>query len=413
MVNESIAIENARIVSCVPPAGGGALRGGAMGALRVIERGHVIVENGHIAAVGAGPAVTRAVSARIDARGRVLMPAAVDCHTHACWAGERWGEWEQKRAGASYLEILKAGGGILSTVKAVRAAPQDALASQLAERLAEMRELGTGAVEVKTGYGLDTATELKMFEAIRQVAKVLPMMVVPTLLLGHAVDADNPRQLDDMCALLETLADRQHAGSVAVDAYCEEGAWSVEMCRTLLEKAKRLGFAVRIHADQFHALGGLEMALALGARSVDHLEASTPAGIAALAASRAIGVVLPACGFALDGRFANGRALIDQGGALAVASNWNPGSAPSPSVRFAAALASRHMRLTAHEAIAAVTWNAACVLGIEHQAGAIRPGMRALLQLLPHRDERAYVHEVAGAGPDVTIMGEDVSVRVA
>jgi imidazolonepropionase len=155
------------------------------------------------------------------------------------------------------------------------------------------------------------------------------------------------------------------------------------------------------------------MALALGARSVDHLEASTPAGIAALAASRAIGVALPACGFALDGRFADGRALIDQGGALAVASNWNPGSAPSPSVRFAAALASRHMRLTAQEAIAAVTWNAACVLGIEHQAGAIRPGMRALLQLLPHRDERAYVHEVAGAGPDVTIMGEDVSVRVA
>jgi imidazolonepropionase len=185
------------------------------------------------------------------------------------------------------------------------------------------------------------------------------------------------------------------------------------MCRELLEKARRLGFAVRIHADQFNPLGGLELAVELGARSVDHLEASTPAGIAALAASRAIGVALPVCGFALDGRFADGRTLIDRGGALAVASNWNPGSAPSPSAQFAAALAGRHMRLTAAEAICAVTWNAACVLGIEHETGAVLPGMSADLQLLAHRDERAFAHEVAGPGPDATILGEDVAVRVA
>jgi imidazolonepropionase len=371
----------------------------------------VIVEGGRIAAVGEGPAVSRAVAMRLDARGRVLMPAAVDCHTHACWAGERWGEWELKRAGASYLEILKAGGGILSTVAAVRAAPRDALASQLAERLAEMRATGTGAVEVKTGYGLDAATELKMLEAILAVRRVWPAPVVPTLLLGHALDKDNPAQLEDMCALLERIADR--VPGMAVDCYCEEGAWTVEMCRTLLAKGRRLGFDVRIHADQFNALGGLELALELGARSVDHLEASTPQGIAALAASRAIGVALPVCGFALDGRFADGRSLIDQGGALAVASNWNPGSAPSPSAQFAAALAGRHMRLTAAEAICAVTWNAACVLGLQHETGAILPGMRADLQLLPHRDERAYAHEVSGPGPDVTVLGGDVSVRVA
>lgn len=411
MAEGPIAIENARIVTCEPTADGGPRRGGAMRELRTVARGHVIVEGGRIAAVGEGPAVSRAVAMRLDARGRVLMPAAVDCHTHACWAGERWGEWEMKRAGASYLDILKAGGGILSTVSAVRAAPREALASQLAERLAEMRATGTGAAEVKTGYGLDAATELRMLDAILAVRRVWPAPVVPTLLLGHAIDKDNPSQLEDMCALLERVADR--VPGMAVDCYCEEGAWTVGMCRTLLSKARRLGFDVRIHADQFNALGGLELALELGARSVDHLEASTPQGIAALAASRTIGVALPVCGFALDGRFADGRSLIDQGGALAVASNWNPGSAPSPSAQFAAALAGRHMRLTAAEAICAVTWNAACVLGLQHEAGAIAPGMRADLQLLPHRDERAYAHEVSGPGPDVTVLGGDVSVRVA
>ena len=411
MVDGPIAIENARIVTCLPSPDGGARRGGAMGELHVIERGHVVAEAGRIASVGAGPAVSCAVAMRIDARGRVLMPAAVDCHTHACWAGERLGEWEMKRAGATYLEILTAGGGILSTVAAVRAAPREALASQLAERLAEMRATGTGAVEVKTGYGLDAATELKMLEAILAVRAVWPAPVVPTLLLGHALDKDNPAQLQDMCALLERVADR--VPGMAVDAYCEEGAWTVDMCRTLLLKAKRLGFDVRLHADQFNALGGLELAVELGARSVDHLEASTPRGLAALAASRTIGVALPVCGFALDGRFADGRSLIDQGGALAVASNWNPGSAPSPSAQFAAALAGRHMRLTAAEAICAVTWNAACVLGLQQETGAVAAGMRADLQLLAHRDERAFVHEVGGPGPDATLLGTDLSVRVA
>jgi imidazolonepropionase len=218
---------------------------------------------------------------RIDARGRVAMPALVDCHTHACWAGDRFGEWELKRAGASYLEVLKAGGGILSTVEAVRAAPAKALASRLAERLAEMRATGTGAVEVKTGYGLDAANELKMLEAILAVQAVWPAPVVPTLLLGHALDASNPRQVDDMCSVLERAADL--APGAAVDAYCEDGAWSVAMCRTLFGKARRLGVPVRLHADQFNALGGLELALEFGARSVDHLEASAPAGLAALA----------------------------------------------------------------------------------------------------------------------------------
>ena len=405
-----IAIENARIVTCAAPPGNGALRGGAMRALRTVARGHLVIEGGRIASVGEGPVASRATAMRIDARGRVVMPAAVDCHSHACWAGERWAEWDMKRAGAGYLDILQAGGGIMSTVRAVRQAPREALASLLAERLAEMRAVGTGAAEVKTGYGLDAETELKMLEAILAVRAAWPAPVVPTLLLGHAVDGDNPRQLADMCALLDRVAAR--VPGIAVDAYCETGAWDVGSCGTLLGHARDRGFAVRIHADQFNALGGLQLAVGLGARSVDHLEASTPEGLTALAASGSIGVALPACGFALDGRYADGRGLIDRGGAPAVASNWNPGSAPSPSVAFAAALAVRHMRLTAAEAICAVTHNAACVLGLQGQTGRIEPGLRADLQVLPHRDERAFVHEVAGPGPDISVLGGDLQVRV-
>jgi len=409
-----LAIENARIVTCLPTADGGPRRGAAMRELRTIARGHVLVERGRIAAVGEGPSIARAAAMRIDARGRVVMPAFIDCHTHACWAGERWDEWERRRAGAGYLEILQAGGGILSTVRAVRAAPREALASQLAERLAEMRATGTGAVEVKTGYGLDAANERKMLDAILAVRGVWPAPVVPTLLLGHAVDAENPRQVDDMCALLDAVAAGvPGGGELAVDAFCEEGAWDVAACRTLFEKARRLGMPVRVHADQFTARGGLELALAMGARSVDHLEASTPDGLRALAASRAVGVALPVCGFAMDGRYADGRGLIDAGGALAVATNWNPGSAPSPSVAFAAALACRHMRLAPAEAICAITWNAACVLGLQHETGAIAPGMRADLVMLPHRDERALVYEVAGPGVDASILGGHAELRVA
>lgn len=405
-----------------------------MRALRVIPRGHVVVQRGKIVAVGegaraasgaraagtsgvagtagtAGPAGTARPDAIIDGRGRVLLPALVDCHTHACWVGERWQEWELKRSGVPYLEILRQGGGIMSSVRAVRAASVDALAGALADHLDIMRACGTGAVEVKTGYGLTAEAELAMLDAILKVRAVWPAPVVPTLLAGHAIDADNPDQLQHMLDLLPIAAAR--APGIAVDAFCENGAWSVEQCRVLLTRARDLALPVRLHTDQFTALGGLDLALSLGARSVDHLEATTPAGMRALAASATIGVALPACAFALGEPYADARSLIDLGGAIALASNWNPGSAPSPSAAFAGALACRHMRMNPAEAITALTWNAACVLGLQRECGAIAPGYRGDLILLPERDERALVYSVADAGPDVSMLGTDLAVRRA
>jgi imidazolonepropionase len=381
----------------------------------VVERGHVVADGGRIVRVGtearAPAGAARPGATVVDGRGRALLPALVDCHTHACWAGERWTEWEDKRAGVPYLEVLRRGGGIMSTVRAVRAEAPDELARRLVGRLRRMRACGTGAAEVKTGYGLSAAAELAMLEAILGAARAWPAPVVPTLLAGHARDPDNPDQVRDMLALLPAAAAR--APGIAVDAFCEEGAWTLEECRVLLEAARGLGLPVRLHADQFHALGGLDLAVRLGARSVDHLEASTPEGLRALAASPTIGVALPACGFALDGRYADARALLDAGGALALASNWNPGSAPSPSASFAGALACRHMRLAPAEAINALTWNAACVLGLQRECGAVVPGLRSDLILLPDTDERALVYGVADAGPDISLLGTDLLVRAA
>ncbi|MBL9140432.1 MAG: amidohydrolase family protein [Phycisphaerae bacterium] len=299
----------------------------------------------------------------------------------------------------------------MSTVRSVRDASVQSLANALAGHLDRMRACGTGALEVKTGYGLSSAAELTMLDAILKVRAIWPAPVVPTLLAGHALDPDNPAQLDDMLALLPLAAAR--APGIAVDAFCEEGAWTLDMCRALLERAHALGLPVRLHCDQFNALGGLELALTLNARSVDHLEASTAHGLRALAASNTIGVALPACGFALDDRYADARALIDHGGALALASNWNPGSAPSPSAAFAGALACRHMRMTHAEAIVALTWNAACVLGLQRECGAIEVGYRSDLILLSERDERALVYSVADAGPDASMLGADLQVRCA
>nr|PZN18904.1 MAG: imidazolonepropionase [Pseudomonadota bacterium] len=340
---------------------------------------------------------------RIDARGRVLMPGFVDAHTHALWAGDRLDEFEQLQRGRSYVEILASGGGILSTVRAVRAASEQELADRLVARLNVMLREGTTTVEVKSGYGLDTATELKMLRAIRAAAARSDVAVVPTALLGHALDPDQPDLVNRV--LGETLpAVHAEFPTIAVDAYCERGAWSLTDCRALLERARALGHPLRLHADQFSALGGLDLAVELGAQSVDHLEATAPEGLARLARSRTVGVILPASGFHLDDRYANARALLDAGGRLVLASNCNPGSAPTSSMPFVIALAVRKLGLRVDEAIRAVTAEPAALLGFSDR-GRIAPGMRADLILLRHTDERALAYELGGNPVDLVIAG--------
>jgi len=387
-------IRNARLVTMSGPAG--VRRGAALASLGVLERGWVVLEHGRIHSLGEGepPAPMGEV---IDARERALLPALVDSHTHLLHAGSRDEEWAQKWAGTPYLEIVRRGGGILSTVRAVRETPDEMLDHLLERRLLRCTRLGTGAIEVKTGYGLDVPHEMRMLESILRVAASADRPVVPTFLGGHAIDPDQPNLTDEMIEDgLPRLATR--LPGAAVDAFCEEGAWSLEECRRYLEKAKSLGLALRLHADQFHVLGGVELAVELGALSVDHLEASGEAQLSTLASSQTVGVMLPCCGFALDGRYANARRFVDLGGALVLASNANPGSAPSLSLAFSIALAVRFMGLSVAEAIGASIWNSACLLGLSREVGSIEPGKRADLMLLDGT-ESSLAFDVAGPGP--------------
>jgi imidazolonepropionase len=400
-------IQNARVLSL--GEGGGVRRGDAMADLGVIERGDVVVEHGRVASVidrGAhGEAPTTPDDTVIDANGRVLMPAFVDAHTHACWAGDRLDEWERKQAGESYLDILKQGGGIMSTVRASREASEERLASLLVQRLGAMLDWGSTTIEVKTGYGLDTDAELKMLRAIDRAAAAFPGRIVPTALIAHAIDPEFSGGRDAFVDMIisETLpAVAEHTPGVTIDAYCEDGAWTFDEAVKLFETAMELGCAFRVHTDQFNELGMTRWAIEHGVRSVDHLEASSQRELTHVAQSGTPAVLLPCSGFHVDQRFADGRLLIDNDGAVVIASNYNPGSAPCASMAMTISLAVRHNGMTAAEAICASTRNAAALLGLD-DVGRIEPGVRADLVLLRHTDERALGYEFGGDPVEVVL----------
>lgn len=388
-------IRNARVVTL---AGDRPRRGGSLRELGIIDRGDVLIEDQRIAAVAPsspGIRTLREPETEIDAHGRVLMPALVDCHTHACWAGSRLDEWELSLAGATYLDILRAGGGIMSTVRACRAASETDLTSSLSARLARMLAFGTTTIEVKSGYGLSTDDELKMLRAARAAASSFPGTIIPTALIAHAIDADQPRFME--VTIHETL-DAVHAEfpGIAIDAYCEAGAWSLADCARLFDRARVLGHPIRVHTNQFNSLGMVEHATSIGAASCDHLEAITDDEVRAIAASSSISVVLPVSCMHLRSPYANARRLIDAGAAVALATNSNPGSSPTESMPLALAMAVRGCGMTPGEAIVAATLNAACVLGLADR-GQIVPSQRADLVLLSETDERSLAHQLGGS----------------
>ena len=398
-MGDTIHIRNARILTL---SGGGRLRKGIqMGDLGVIPHGEIVFAKGVIKAVGTKLEVAKNTET-IDAKGRVLMPGFVDCHTHACWAGNRLAEWELKLKGVPYLEILKNGGGIHATVCAVHEATQKQLTAYLLDRLNRMLLEGTTTVEVKSGYGLTTESELKMLRATVRASLDWSGTVVPTALLGHAVEGS----LDFYSRMVvgEMLPEvSREFPNVVLDAYVEEGAWTRDACVKLFEEAKKC-HPLRVHADQFHSLGMVSEAIRLRARSIDHLEASTAADLTALAGSSTCGVVLPCTGFHTDGRYAKAGFIVKKGGSVALATNCNPGTAPTHSMPLAIALAVRFCGLSPAQAIVACTVNAAVVLGLLDR-GTIEPGMRADLILLRHTDERMLAYEFGGNPVDWVICG--------
>jgi imidazolonepropionase len=398
VVHADLLVHSAAQLLTVP---GGPQRGRDLGRLGLIEDGAVAIAGGRILSVGRTADVRRACEAsqEFDARGRVVMPGFVDPHTHVIWAGDRAAEFEMRVSGASYMEILQAGGGIVSTMQSTRGATVDQLVEQARPRLERMLRHGTTTAEAKTGYGLETAAELRMLEAILRLDADGPVRLAPTFLGAHAVPPEYRGRADDYVNLVgdEMLpavrawwSERATSRPLPfVDVFCEEGAFNLEQSRRLLTRARELGFPLKIHADEFAGLGGTGLAVELGAVSADHLVHTPVQDIAALGHATTVAVALPCTPFGLaETAYTPAHAILEAGGTLALATDLNPGTAWCESMQFAIALACRYLRLTPAQAIAAATINAAAAIGRQDRVGSLEAGKDADLVVLEVADYR-------------------------
>lgn len=378
--------------------GTGPRRGAAMRELAVIPDAAIAIRDGTIAWVGARREWSGSATDVRDLGGRAVIPGLVDPHTHAVWAGDRLDDFEARVAGDSYEAILARGGGIRRTMRHTAEAAVTDLITLARPRLAALVAGGATTVEVKSGYGFTMAAELASLEAINAFIGTAKVQVVPTLLI-HVPPVEPAERADYLTMVAEELIPAAAARGLAtaVDVFIEREAFTVDDATAIFRAARAHGLAVKAHADQFAALGGVECAIAHGALSVDHLEASGPAQVAALASAPTIATILPGVTLHLGLPAAPARELIAAGAAVALGTDLNPGSSPLFSPQLALALAVRLNGLTPAEALTAATANAAAALGLADR-GRIAPGQRADLLVLDDRDWRTIAYEL-GASP--------------
>lgn len=367
-------------------------RGHQLGNLGVISDGAVVIQGDQIVALGSTKEMLAAHpdEERLDANQCVVMPGFVDPHTHVIWSGDRAAEFEMRLQGKTYLEILAAGGGIISTVKATRGATTNELIAETRPRLASMLSHGTTTAEAKTGYGLELDTELRMLKALLTLDEEGPLELAITFLGAHAIAPefkDDPQAYTDVICIEMLPKVRQWwpAGRSLpfVDVFCETGAFNLEQSRQILSAANQLGFPLKIHADEFDNLGGAALASQMKAISADHLVASSQDDIQAIASSKTVAVGLPATPFGLaEQKYTPAKGILDANGILAIATDLNPGTAWCESMQFAIALACRYMGLTPAQAIAAATINAAAAIDRADNIGSLEPGKQADLLVL-------------------------------
>lgn len=405
-----------QLVTCA--SDGKPKRGADMRAIGLIEGGAVAVVGERIAAAGRSDEVLSAFESQngLDAAGKVVTPGFVDPHTHIVFAGDRLDEFELKIKGANYLEILARGGGILSTVEKTRAASCDELVTLGLQRLDRMLACGTTTCEIKTGYGLDTDTELKMLEVIEQLDKRHAITIVPTFLPAHAVPSEfsfEPQEYVDLiCSEMLQRAWHWYVNShfhgnvpFFLDVFCEENAFDLEQSAQILKAGMKIGFKLKAHVDEFTNLGGCRRAIALGATSVDHLDETGHDEMKLLAASDTLAVITPTVNFNFgSSRFADARRLIDSGCAVALSTDFNPGSAPCPSLPMAMAIACRYQKLLPAEAINAATINAAHAVGSGDETGSLEIGKRADLCIWDTSDHREIVYRFGEMRPETVVI---------
>lgn len=394
--------------------------------LRIIANGGLLVRDGRVVAVGEFGHLEKSKSTFLQSGEAleywrpnprsVLLPGFIDCHTHICFAGSRARDFALRNAGSSYLEIAKAGGGIQDTVQATRAIGDDQLAALTFQRAMRAMQSGVTTVEVKTGYGLDPQHEMKQLRAIRQANRPEGPELIPTCLAAHVVPKDfggSPAAYLDM--LIEELLPQAKAyidksflpdfpsGAGAkrnprLDIFIEDEAFTPTLAKSYLLRAKAMGFELTVHADQFHP-GGSRVAVEVGARSADHLEASGPEEIALLAQSDTVAVALPGASLGLGVGFTPARQLLDAGAILAIASDWNPGSAPMGDLLAQASILATYEKLTTAEVLAGTTSRAAQALGLKDR-GALQAGMRADFSLFPTDDYREILYQQGQMKPE-------------
>ena len=400
-----LIVENiGQLVTCASPDG--PKRRAAMRDVGAIENGAVAIADGQFKAIGSSADIQNDFSATeiIDAGGRVVCPGFVDPHTHIVFAGDRLDEFELKIQGADYLEILASGGGIISTVENTRDASVEELVELGMKRLDKMLACGTTSCEIKTGYGLDTETELKMLEVIELLDQAHAIDIVPTFLPAHAIapefrgNADGYVELicNEMLPMAHDLLkrDRLKASPTFVDVFCEKNAFDLEQTRRILQTAKQLGFRIKVHVDEFTNLGGSRLAIEMGAVSIDHLDAISDEEIELLAGADTVGIITPGVNFNFgSAHFADARKLIDAGCAIALSTDYNPGSAPSPSQPMTMAIACRYQKLLPAEAMNAATINAAHSISRGTEVGSIEVDKVADMIIVDVSDYRQLAYE--------------------
>lgn len=391
--------------------------GRELGDLRIIEDGALLIDGGRIVAAGAHKEIKSKIPAgaeTVDAERRCVTPGFVDAHTHLVFAGNRAAEFEQRIAGATYQEIAAAGGGILRTVALTRAASEDELLVGARRHRDWMLRGGTTTLEAKSGYGLDRETELKMLRVIRRLNAEGPVRVVPTLLGAHTVPPEfADHRAEYVRFVSEELIPQVAAGGLAqyCDAFCDDHAFTVEETRVVLSAAKRHGLKLRVHAEQFRSGTGADLAAELSAVTADHLETATEETLEHLRAAGVQPVLLPGSVFALSRtQYPPARRMVEAGLAIVIATDFNPGSSPVPSMPFMMSLACVEMRLSPAEALSAATINAAYSLGLGSEVGSLELGKQADFLIHEFTDYRELAYFIAApARPRVFVGGRQVS----
>jgi imidazolonepropionase len=397
MKGDILITHAAELVTC---SGYAAKRGVQMSELGIIPDGAVVIEQGRIAHVGQTAEILTALTAAgkpigafdtIDASGKAVLPGFVDSHTHLVFGGYRAEEFGWRLTGDSYMEILQRGGGILRTVADTRSASREELTEIGLKRLDSMLAFGVTTVEGKSGYGLDRETEIKQLEVMAELDRRHPLDIVPTFMGAHAVPTDfKGREEAFIDFLLEEVLPEAASRRLAefCDVFCEQNVFSVAQSRRLLTAARQAGLKPKLHADEIVQLGGAELAAELGAVSADHLLHASDEGIRAMAASGVVATLLPGTAFSLKEPYARGRFMIDAGCAVALATDFNPGSCFSESIPLVAALAAIHMNLSAEEIVTALTINAAAALDRAQVTGSLDPGKQGDVVILENPSYR-------------------------